>query len=430
MPNTDLLEKVGYLQANTVNEKDYIATRTAYHLNLNGPAVSVHSACSTSLLAIAEATQAIRNGQCDVALAGASSVTAPINSGHLYQEGSMLSSDGHCRTFDAEGKGTMFSDGACVVLLKNLESAIADGDYIYAVVKGVGVNNDGARKGSFLAPSAEFQADAIKRALADANVSPLTISYVEAHGTATPVGDPIEMEGLKMAFGPQSVNGYCRIGSIKSNMGHLTSAAGAAGLVKAVLAMKFKQLPPSLGFKTPNPLIDFANSPFKVNDSLTEWQSDEPLRAGISSLGVGGTNVHVVIESYENQVAEPTTGRPFELLPWSAKSKASLESYGERLSGYFERNSTISVSDVSASLLRTRENFRHRKFAVVSNAEDYKTALENNETSKIKSNSIQTVPDDMVFLFQDRAPNIWKWANHCTILKPSIKMLLMSAQHF
>ncbi|NKI31975.1 polyketide synthase [Croceivirga thetidis] len=399
LPNTDLLEKVGYLQANTVNEKDYIATRTAYHLNLNGPAVSVHSACSTSLLAVSEATQAIRNGQCDVALAGASSVTAPINSGHLYQEGSMLSSDGHCRTFDAEGKGTMFSDGACVVLLKNLESAIADGDYIYAVVKGVGVNNDGARKGSFLAPSAEFQADAIKRALTDANVSPSTISYIEAHGTATPVGDPIEMEGLKMAFGPQSEKGYCRIGSIKSNMGHLTSAAGAAGLIKAVLAMKHKQLPPSLGFKVPNPLIDFENSPFKVNDSLTEWQSDEPLRAGISSLGVGGTNVHVVIESYENQDAVPTTGRPFELLPWSAKSKASLESYGERLSDYFERNSNISVSDVSASLLRTRENFRHRKFAVVSNADDFKNALENNETNKVKSNSIQTVPDEMVFLF-------------------------------
>lgn len=399
LPNKEVLEKVGYFQANTVNEKDYIATRTAYHLNLNGPAVSVHSACSTSLLALAHATQAIRSGQCDVALAGASSVTSPINSGHLYQEGSMLSADGHCRTFDAEGKGTMFSDGACVVLLKNLDKAITDGDDIYAVVKGVGVNNDGGRKGSFIAPSAEFQADAIKRALIDAEVDPSTISYVEAHGTATPVGDPIEMEGLNMAFGAQEKKGYCRVGSIKSNMGHLTSAAGAAGLIKTVLAMRHRQIPPSLGFKNPNPLIDFENSPFKVNDTLTPWESREPRRAGISSLGVGGTNVHLVVESYENKTIESSKGRPFEVLPWSAKSKGSLDAYSEKLKLFFEQNRSFSASDISSTLIRTRETFRHRRFAVVDNTQNAFKVLNSGDGSRLKSNSLQSIPSELVFLF-------------------------------
>src|SRR5690606_29427912 len=199
--NEELIDQVVSLQASTVNEKDYISSRVAYHLNLKGPAVSVHSACSTSLLAITEAVKAIKSGQCDVALAGGASITSPIYSGHLYQEGSMLSPDGHCRPFDANAKGTIFSDGAGVVLLKSLEAAEKDGDTIYGIIKGIGVNNDGGNKGSFTAPSAIGQANAIKKALTDARISPDTLSYIEAHGTATPIGDPIEIEGLQMAFG-------------------------------------------------------------------------------------------------------------------------------------------------------------------------------------------------------------------------------------
>ena len=200
----DLIDQVGAFQVMTLNEKDYIASRTAYQLNLKGPAVSVYSACSTSLLAISQAVQSIRSGQCEVALAGGASITTPVNSGHLYQEGAMLSQDGHCRSFDAEAQGTVFSDGAGVVLLKSREAAERDGDTIYAVIKGVGVNNDGGGKGSFTAPSAEGQAGAIAMALADAQIDPATISYVEAHGTATPLGDPIEIEGLIQAFGEQT----------------------------------------------------------------------------------------------------------------------------------------------------------------------------------------------------------------------------------
>ena len=268
--HTDLIEQVGAFQVMTLNEKDYIASRTAYQLNLTGPAVSVYAACSTSLLAITQAVQSIRSGQCEVALAGGASITTPINSGHLYQEGAMLSRDGHCRSFDADAQGTVFSDGAGVVLLKSRWAAERDGDTIYAVIKGVGVNNDGGGKGSFTAPNATGQAGAIAFAIADARIDPATISYVEAHGTATPLGDPIEIEGLTQAFGEQTQTQFCAIGSIKSNMGHLTQAAGVAGLIKTVLALYHKQLPPSINFDTPNPVIDFASSPFYVNTKLID----------------------------------------------------------------------------------------------------------------------------------------------------------------
>ncbi|RZK48823.1 MAG: polyketide synthase, partial [Hymenobacter sp.] len=335
LPNPERVAQVGEFQVMTVNEKDYLASRTAYQLNLTGPAVSVYSACSTSLLAIAQAVQSLRSGQCEVALAGGVSITAPLRSGHLYQEGAMLSGDGHCRPFDAQAQGTVFSDGAGVVLLKPLAAAQRDGDTIHAIIKGVGVNNDGAGKGSFTAPSAEGQAGAIRQALADSAVDPATISYVEAHGTATPLGDPIELEGLAMAFGEQATKQFCALGSIKSNLGHLTAAAGVAGFIKTVLAMRHRQLPASLGFATPNPHIDFANSPFFVNAALAPWQPAGARRAGVSSFGVGGTNVHVVLEEYAAPTpATPTPAsaeRPAHLPVWSAKSEPSHAAYAQRL---------------------------------------------------------------------------------------------------
>ncbi|MBC8152894.1 MAG: amino acid adenylation domain-containing protein, partial [Bacteroidetes bacterium] len=369
--NQQVLNQVGEFQATTINEKDYFASRTAYQLNLKGPAVSVFSACSSSLLAITQAVDSIRNGQCDVALAGGASVTAPVKSGHLYQEGSMLSQDGHCRSFDAAARGTVFSDGAGVVLLKSLEAARRDGDTVYAVIKGHGVNNDGGGKGSFMAPNAEGQAAAIRMAHATARIDPATISYVETHGTATPVGDPIEIEGLRMAFGDQSVNQFCAIGSIKSNMGHLTAAAGVAGFIKATLALHHRQIPASVGFDTPNPVIDFANSPFFVNTALTDWSATGPRRAGVSSFGVGGTNVHVVLEEAANPAPavapdEPLAARPVQLVTWSAKSAISLDAYTRLLTDYLRPAPPVALADVAFTLQTTRADFPRRRFVVAS----------------------------------------------------------------
>ncbi|GAA4819475.1 amino acid adenylation domain-containing protein [Litoribaculum gwangyangense] len=401
LPNKELINLIGNLIVDTVNEKDYIASRTAYHLNLKGPAVSIHSACSTSLVAIAEAVEAIRNGQCDVALAGGSSVTSPINSGHLYQEGSMLSSDGHCRSFDAEGKGTVFSDGAGVILLKSLEAAKKDGDFIYGIIKGVGLNNDGGGKGSFTAPSVEGQADAISKALLDAQVSPSEISYVEAHGTATPLGDPIEVEGLNTAFGAQKTKNYCGIGSIKSNMGHLTAAAGVAGLIKTILAMQHKQIPASIGFEKPNPAIDFENSPFYVNTKLRDWNINKGTRlAGVSSFGVGGTNAHVILEEYPMELPEfSETKRPLQILTWSAKTGHSLDTYEKKMGNYLIENSSVELANVAFSLKTTRDSFNHRKFIIAKNTFEASDILLSESTKKANTKILNAIPNEVIFLF-------------------------------
>jgi amino acid adenylation domain-containing protein len=334
LTNPAQVEQAGAFNVMTLNEKDYVATRTAYELNLKGPAVSVYSACSTSLLAIAQAVDALRGGQCDMALAGGVTITSPVNSGHLYNEGAMLSKDGHTRTFDAGATGTVFSDGAGVVLLKPLSAAKQDGDTIFAVIKGKGVNNDGHTKGSFTAPSAGGQAGAIASALHDAGLEPSAISYVEAHGTATPLGDPIEIDGLKLAFGTQTENQYCAIGSVKSNMGHLTAASGVTGFIKTALSLHNRQLVPSLFYEQPNPAIDFADSPFYVNTTLKTWDSTTARTAGVSSFGVGGTNVHVVLQEFENAEQESGPSKPIQLVTWSAKSKNSVEQYGLKLADY------------------------------------------------------------------------------------------------
>ena len=399
----DLIDQIGAFQVMTLNEKDYIASRTAYQLNLKGPAVSVYSACSTSLLAISQAVQSIRNGQCEVALAGGASITTPVNSGHLYQEGAMLSQDGHCRSFDADARGTVFSDGAGVVLLKSREAAERDGDTIYAVIKGIGVNNDGGGKGSFTAPSAEGQAGAIAMAIADAQIDPATISYVEAHGTATPLGDPIEIDGLIQAFGDQPINQYCAIGSIKSNMGHLTQAAGVAGLIKTTLALYHRQIPASINFSTPNPAIDFANSPFFVNTRLTDWQPEPSqqenlCRAGVSSFGVGGTNVHVVLEEFANPKRTTSAGRPVQLVTWSAKSAASLDTYAQYLANFAGKTSELDLADVAFTLQTTRAPFMHRQFVVASTLVELqdKLSAEKGTSPAVKTGSR---PDEVAFLF-------------------------------
>lgn len=398
LPNTELITNQGKLQVLTVNEKDYIATRTAYHINLNGPAVSVNSACSTSLLAVVEAVNSLRSGQCDAALAGGSSVTVPINSGHLYQEGSMLSADGHCRPFDDQATGTVFSDGAGVVLLKRLEDAQKNGDYIYGVIRGVGVNNDGSSKGSFTAPSAENQADAISMAITDAGIQPAEISYIEAHGTGTPLGDPIEFEGLIAAFGPQTVNQYCALGSVKSNFGHLTQAAGVAGLIKTCLALQHKKIPASLGYQTPNRNINFEDSPFYVNHTLSDWLVEEKRIAGVSSFGVGGTNVHVIVEEYNNPKPNASAGRPYELISWSALSTASREKYSQVLAKDCITNRG-DLADIAFTLHKFRNAYKYRRFLVSATKDDLREKLQATQFNQVEINQLEEAPGEIVFSF-------------------------------
>jgi len=391
LAHPELVAQVGAFQVMTANEKDYLASRTAYQFNLKGPAVGVYAACSSSLLAIAQAVQSLRAGQCEAALAGGVSITAPQRSGHLYQEGAMLSADGHCRPFAASAQGTVFSDGAGVVLLKTLDAAQRDGDTIYAIIKGVGTNNDGGGKGSFTAPSAEGQAGAIRQALADAAVDPATISYVEAHGTATPLGDPIELEGLALAFGEPAARQFCALGSIKSNLGHLTAAAGVAGFIKTVLALHHQQLPASLHFDAPNPHFDLAASPFFVNTALTPWQPAGVRRAGVSSFGVGGTNVHVVLEEYAAPAPQNAApARPAQLITWSARSAGSAQQYAQRLAQHWQQT----PADVAATLHATRPAFAQRSFVVAGTTEEAILALPAASVS-----AAAPAPGETVFLF-------------------------------
>lgn len=396
--NTELINQLGSFQIMTVNEKDYISSRTAYQLDLKGPAISVFSACSTSLLAVSQAVESLRKNQCDVAIAGGSSISSPINSGHIYQEGAMLSKDGHCRSFDEKATGTVFSDGAGVVLLKTLTAAKKDGDTIYGIITGIGVNNDGGGKGSFTAPSTEGQAAAIAMAIEDANISPSTISYVETHGTATPLGDPIEIEGLKQAFGSQEKEAYCAIGSIKSNMGHMTAAAGVAGLIKTTLALYHKEIPASINFEQPNPNIAFQGSPFFVNRQLSAWDIENgSRRAGVSSFGVGGTNVHVIVEECDHQFdVSLDSKRSKNLFAWSAKSLSSLQNYSKKLNAFLN-NDLLNLSDLAYTLQTTRVDFNHRTFIVAENKNELKSGLEWAET--LSPPVLNQLPGETVFLF-------------------------------
>jgi len=397
--NKELVDRAGSFQVMTLNEKDYVASRTAYELNLKGPAVSVYSACSTSLLAIAQAVESLRKGQCDVALAGGVAITVPIKSGHIYQEGAMLSRDGHCRSFDIDAQGTVFSDGAGAVLLKTLGDAKRDGDTIYAVIKGTGVNNDGGGKGSFTAPSAEGQAGAISMAIEEAGISASSITYLEAHGTATPLGDPIEVEGLNIAFGKQDQKQYCALGSIKSNMGHLTAASGVAGFIKTVLALHHKQIPPSINFKKPNPNIDFENSPFFVNTQLRNWDITETRRAGVSSFGVGGTNVHIVLEEFENIKKETTESRPVQLINWSAKTANSKDAYAKKLASYVVEKQNINLADIAYTLQTSRQDFNARRFVIASDKNELIEKLNASSASPSESLQLKEILDEVVFMF-------------------------------
>lgn len=396
----ELIERVGAFQVMLDNEKDFIATRVAHKLNLTGPAISVHTACSTSLVAICQAVDSLRLGQCDMALAGGVTVTCPPRSGYFHQEGAMLSPDGRTRPFDADAGGTVFCDGAAIVLLKRLSDAIADGNQVFAVIRGGAVNNDGGGKASFTAPSSEGQAAVIAMAHDRAGVDPRSISYVETHGTATPVGDPIEVEGLTRAFrrGTQDV-GFCRIGSVKSNVGHLVIAAGAAGVIKTALALSERRIPATAHFQAPNPAIDFAGSPFVVNASLSDWPaSDEPRRAGVSSFGVGGTNAHVVLEEAPELPASDPAHGP-QLLVLSARTPAALARAANRLADHLDAQPDANLADIAWTLGVGRKAFAHRVALAADDLASAIAQLRSPETAAAIARTRPARQSDVVFLF-------------------------------
>ncbi len=394
------INALGEFQVMLANEKDYITTRVANRLNLTGPAVSVHTACSTSLVAIAQAMINLRSGQCDMALAGGASITCPPRSGYLYQDGAMLSPDGHTRTFDANARGTVFSDGAAVVLLKRLSGAIADGDPIYAVIKGAAINNDGGAKASFTAPSVDGQAAVIAAAHDDAGVDARSISYVEAHGTATPLGDPVELAALTKAFKRHTNdNGFCKIGSIKSNLGHLVIAAGATGVIKTALALSKQSLPASLHFDAPNPELDLPNSPFVVNHQSTAWmRSEVPRRAGVSSFGVGGTNAHAVLEEAPLRETSDVAIGP-QLFMLSARTPTALASSVERMAMHVDAHADGNLADVVYTLRVGRKAFTNRACVVASTAADTITALRETESPRKVAGVVGAKTPDVVFMF-------------------------------
>jgi amino acid adenylation domain-containing protein len=366
LADPEIRDTVGSFQLMISNDKDFLAPRVSYKLGLKGPSFAVQSACSTSLVAVHLACQSLLSGECDAALAGGVSLVLPQSQGYHFHDGAVFSPDGHCRAFDAAAGGFVGGNGAAVVLLRRLEDALAGGDPIHAVIRGSAVNNDGAFKAGFTAPSVDGQAQVIAQALAVAGLEPAVIGYVEAHGTGTELGDPIEIAALAQAFGPQA-NGSVAVGSLKTNIGHLDSAAGVAGLIKAALVVERGQIPPSLHFATANPKLELAATPFRINDRLTGWPAgSQPRRAGVSSLGIGGTNAHAIVE--QPPALEPSSpGRPWQLLPLSARGDAALSRAVERLAGHLGNHPDLPAAgfaDIAWTLQAGRRRFDRRAVAV------------------------------------------------------------------
>ena len=399
LANPELVAEAGiFLLKQTGNDKDVLSTRVSYQLGLTGPSLSVQTACSTSLVAIHLACQSLLNHECDMALAGGVTIEIPHSRGYVYREGEILSRDGHCRAFDADSSGTIFGSGAGVVVLRRLEDALNDGDFIHAIVRGTAINNDGARKVGYLAPSVDGQAEVIAEALAIADVDPDSISYVETHGTGTSLGDPIEIMALTKAFGQATDRkSFCAIGSLKTNIGHLDAAAGVAAFIKTVLALEHAQIPASLNFSKPNPLIDFGNSPFFVNTRLRDWEStDQPRRAGITSLGIGGTNAHAILQ--EAPAAVSGASRHWQVLTLSAKSPSAIDALSDNLAEHLADNPQ-NLADVAYTLHLGRKGFSTRRAIVCRDAADAAGALRHPASNRIISGKARPRTPAVLFLF-------------------------------
>ncbi len=404
LANRDVRESVHPYQLTLANDKDFLATRISYKLDLRGPSVTVQTACSSSLMAVHLACQSLVGFQCDMALAGGVTIRVPQGQGYRYQEGGIASPDGHCRAFDAKANGTVGSNGAGLVVLKRLADAMADGDHVHAVIKATAANNDGAMKVGYTAPSIDGQADVIATAQALAQVDPRTIGYVEAHGTGTALGDPIEIAALTQAFrAGTDATGFCAIGSLKTNLGHLDAAAGVASLIKTALALEHRELPPSLHFEAPNPEIDFARSPFVVNAALAPWPAPPggtPRRAGVSSFGMGGTNVHAVLE--EAPAATPPAvpaRRPWQLVLVSARTTSALETASADLARHLRAHPDLPLADVAYTTQVGRRRLEHHRVVVARDAADAASALERPDPKRTHTGRAESGPRPVAFLF-------------------------------
>ena len=404
LANPALLSAVGRYSVSLANNPDYLCTRVSYKLNLQGPGLSVQTACSTSLVAVHLACRALLQGECDLAVAGGVSVRVPEQAGYLHEEGGIASPDGHTRTFDARAAGTVRSSGVGAVVIRRLEDALAGGDTVHAVILGSAVNNDGSCKVGFTAPAVEGQARVIRKAHQAAGIDPGTIGYVEAHGTGTALGDPVEVAGLTEAFraGGQRRTGFCAIGSVKSNIGHTDAAAGIAGLLKTVLALENGEIPPSLHFETPNPAIDFASSPFYVASELTAWSSARPRRAGVSSFGIGGTNAHLVLEEAPSPAPAAGLTRPAQLLVLSAATPAALEAATANLA---DRLDTLPdappdiLADAAWTLQVGRKPLRCRRIAVCREPKEAAELLRSGDPARVPARIVPKDPLSVAFLF-------------------------------
>ncbi|KAB1088268.1 KR domain-containing protein [Neorhizobium galegae] len=386
--NRNLIDQVGmFLLRHTGNDKDFLATRASFTFDLRGPSINVQTACSTSLVAVHYACQSLISGECDMALAGGVTIEFPHRRGYTFQEGEILSPDGHCRPFDHRAAGTVFGSGVGVVVLRRLSDALRDGDVIHAVIKGTAVNNDGGSKAGYLAPSVSGQAEAVLEAQGLAGVDADTIQYIECHGTGTFLGDPIEIEALTAAFRQSTERtGFCHVGSVKSNIGHLDTAAGVVGLIKATLAVNEGEIPPTLGFERPNPSINFEKSPFRVNNKLVKWpHAPGPRRAAVNSLGVGGTNAHAIIEQAPTRYvpdaakddAQAGADSDPMLLFLSARQRKTIDQAAERLGLAMSNQPGLSLDDVCYTLLHGRKHFDHRMVVAVRGKEDAVAVLAN-----------------------------------------------------
>ncbi len=399
LPSAELARTVGAYQGMLASGGDFLATRVSYKLGLRGPSLTVQTACSTSLVAVHLAVQSLLLGECDMALAGGVRISVPQAAGYLYQPGGILSPDGHCRPFDAAAQGTVDGDGVGVVVLKRLADARAEGDRVLAVILGSAVNNDGDLKIGFTAPSAEGQAEVVAMAQALAGVDQETITYLEAHGTGTPLGDPIEVAALRRAF-PAGRSGFCALGSVKGNIGHLDAAAGVAALIKTVLALQHRQIPPSLHFAHPNPQLDLAGSPFYVNARLAEWPAaGAPRRAGVSSFGIGGTNAHLVLE--EAPAPPPAGGpaRPSQLLLLSAATASALEAATANLVDHLRHRPADDLADVAYTLQVGRRVLPHRRMVVCRDVGDAVAALGALDPKRVLTRVQERVSRGVAFLF-------------------------------
>ena len=396
--NPAILESAGPYQVMLGNDKDFLATRVAYKLNLRGPAIGVQTACSTSLVAVQMAFESLRRGECDAALAGGVSIAFPQSTGYQYVPGMILSPDGHCRAFDSRAAGTVPGRGSAVVLLKRVEDAISDRDHIYAVIRGAAINNDGSFKAGYSAPSIEGQSRVIRKSMEMAGFAPHTVRYVEAHGTGTEVGDPIEVAALSQAFGP-AVDGHprCTLGSVKTNIGHLDIAAGVTGLIKAALAVHNRLIPPTIHYEKPNPRIPFESTPFNISNAPVPYDAPEPFRAGVSSFGIGGTNAHVSIEETAS-VKNERDSRP-QLIVLSGRTEEAVTARCNSLKDYLADSAKSEFNEIAWTLQAGRHPFRYRRAFVASSAAQAREILSDPNSGRVRVGVAESREREFLFLF-------------------------------